>query len=282
VVAVRDAATVVLVRDRPRLEVLVMQRNPDAIFGPGATVFPGGAIDPADRATNLLVRTVGGQPDDAERILCAPGDAVARWHAAARECFEEAGVLLARTRDGALVSGEQVARLAPWRRALHQHDATWGELLEAEDLVVDLRDLHVFAHWLTPVGPPRRYDTWFFVAAAPDEHDAAHDDVELVASSWLTPRDALERNDRGEIDLIFPTWRTLVALDRFDRAGAVLDAVRAAHRPDGRVMVVGEGSGERVLLPGDEERSARPWTVPLPEPDLTVDRALLERREGVA
>lgn len=281
-VAVRDAATVVLVRDRAGLEVLVMRRNPDAVFGPGATVFPGGALDPGDDAPSLATRTVGGAADAADRLLGTSSGATARWHAAARECFEEAGVLLARTRDGALVSGSDAARLSPWRIALHRHEATWAEMLEAEDLVVDLRDLHVFAHWLTPVGPPRRYDTWFFVAAAPHEHDAVHDDIELVSSTWLTPREALERHERGEIDLIFPTWRTLLALDRFPSAAAALAAVQSARGADGRVRVVAEGSGERVLLPGDDTRDARGWTVPLPDPDRRVDRALFTRHEGVA
>ena len=281
-VAVRDAATVVLVRDRPGLEVLVMRRNPEAVFGPGATVFPGGALDPGDASPSVVTRTVGGRPDEADRALGASGGAIARWHAAVRECFEEAGVLLARDRNGAPVSGAHAARLAPWRGALQRHDATWADLLDAEDLVIDMRDLHVFAHWLTPVGPPRRYDTWFFVAAAPDEHDAAHDDVELVSSSWLTPRAALDQHERGEIDLIFPTWRTLLALEQFPTADDALAAVRGSRRGDGRVLVVPEGSGERVVLPGDDTRGAHSWTVPLPDPDLRADRALLTRREGVA
>ena len=60
-------------------------------------------------------------------------------------------------------------------------------MLDREDLVIDATDLRVFAHWLTPTGAPRRYDTWFFVARAPEGQDGAHDDGELVASEWVRP-----------------------------------------------------------------------------------------------
>jgi 8-oxo-dGTP pyrophosphatase MutT (NUDIX family) len=268
----------VLLRDRPLLEVFVLRRNPGAAFGPGASVFPGGGVDPADREPTLARRTTGLDETAAgHRLGTGPG-ALAHWHAAARECFEEAGLLLARRR----ASGEApdhadadvAARLSGLRHALNRGDLSWADVLDAEDLVLDARDLRVLAHWLTPVGAPRRYDTWFFVAPAPDGQDGVHDDVELVASGWVAPSDALERHERGEIDLIFPTWRTLLVLARYRHAQELLDELDAAIGPDGTVPVVREGSGERVRLRGDEAPVGA-WTIPLPDPSTSVDRALV-------
>jgi 8-oxo-dGTP pyrophosphatase MutT (NUDIX family) len=168
---VRDAATVILVRDRPDLHVFVLRRNPELVFAPGATVFPGGAVDPVDApvAAELGV--------DEFRA------------AAARECLEECGI------------------------------------------PIDARDLIEFARWITPEGAPRRYDTRFFVARAPDDHEGEHDGSELVASAWMRPADVLRAFADGDIDLILPTQRSLEVLARFDRVEPLLAELREAPCP---------------------------------------------------
>ncbi len=148
----RDAATVVLVRDRPDLHVFVLTRSSALVFSPGATVFPGGAVDPGDV---VHARAVG---VDEFRV------------AAVRECLEEAAIPL------------------------------------------EPRDLVFVSRWITPEGAPRRYDTRFFVARAPEEHEGEHDGSELVASAWMRPLDVLEAFRAGEIQLILPTLRTLELL----------------------------------------------------------------------
>jgi 8-oxo-dGTP pyrophosphatase MutT (NUDIX family) len=168
---VRDAATVILVRERPDLEVFVLQRNAALVFAPGATVFPGGAVDPADAAVAASLGV------DEFRA------------AAARECLEEAGI------------------------------------------PIDARELVEFARWITPEGAPRRYDTRFFVARAPDGHEGEHDGSELVASAWMRPVDALQAFADGEIDLILPTQRSLEMIARFDRVDALLAELREASCP---------------------------------------------------
>ena len=100
-------------------------------------------------------------------------------------------------------------------------------MLETEDLVVDAGALRVFSHWLTPVGAPRRYDTWFFVARSPDDQDGVHDDAELVASEWLRPMDALRRHARGDLELILPTMRCLEALARYPTVESLLRRARS-------------------------------------------------------
>jgi len=168
---IRDAATVILVRDRPDLHVFVLRRNTSLAFAPGATVFPGGAVDPEDA---VLAREVG---LDEFRV------------AAARECLEECGIPL------------------------------------------DPDQLVEFARWVTPVGAPRRYDTRFFVAVAPDGHEGEHDGSELVASAWMRPREVLNAFARGELDLILPTQRSLEMLARFDRVDPLLTELREAPCP---------------------------------------------------
>jgi 8-oxo-dGTP pyrophosphatase MutT (NUDIX family) len=257
---IRSAATVMLVRDRPALEVFVLRRTPRAAFGPGATVFPGGAVDPSDAEALDRVNGMDDRAASAELGLDEGG--LVRRVAAIRECFEEAGILLAR--DAA--TGASARPSAEWRDALNAGHATIARILVAEDLVIDARDLRVFAHWLTPLGAPRRYDTWFFVARAPHGQDGAHDDAELVASEWLRPPDALQRHERGEIDLILPTMRNLEALAAYDSVEGLFDALdRVPRDQHGRLQVIADASGERVLLPGDDRARASHWTIPLPD-----------------
>ena len=180
----------------PALEVFVMRRTPRAVFGPGATVFPGGAVDASD--AQALAHVVGADDAAASAELGLTDGGLVRRVAAVRECFEEAGILLARDR----ATGAPATPAPEWRDALNAGHATLGQVLARDALVIDATDLRVFAHWLTPTGAPRRYDTWFFVARAPDGQDGAHDDAELVASEWIRPPDALgaprARGDRTD------------------------------------------------------------------------------------
>jgi 8-oxo-dGTP pyrophosphatase MutT (NUDIX family) len=281
VVPVREAATVVLVRDRPHLEVLLLRRSASVVFSPGASVFPGGGVAPEDADPAVTARVRGG--DDASRSaeMSLPGGGLAVTVAAVRECFEEAGLLLARDRTSGqrldtLLDPVRRGDLAARRDELNAGRCSWLDVLEAQDCTIDVRDLSLFAHWRTPLGAPRRYDTWFFVAEAPDGDDGVHDDGELVASTWARPCDLLEQERRGEIELILPTLRALTVLDRFTHAHDVVRAVRGvAHDASGRPEVVPDAGGERLRLAGDA-RGGFGWTVPLPDLDFRA------AREGVA
>ena len=271
-VAVRDAATVMLVSDRPDLHVLMLERTSSAVFSPGATVFPGGAVDPSDREPRATARVV--DLDDAaasrEHGLAAGG--LGFRVAAVRECFEEAGILLARDEHGRPV--EHDPTLAAARDQLNAATASFVELLEARGLAIAASDLRLFSHWQTPMGASRRYNTWFFVAAAPDGEDGAHDDCELVASGWVRPRDALDHHATSRIDLIFPTEMSLRALARYERAADLLVDLEAIPREaDGAPRVVAEGNGERVVLPSDTGRPTGRWTIPLPDISYRAERA---------
>ena len=253
-VTVREAATVMLVRDEPDLHVFMLRRSLNAAFVGGAYVFPGGAVDPADRAPELVARTHGRTDAEASALLGVAAGGLGFWVAAIREAFEEAGVLLARsaaTGEAVDLDDQKTAdRLESARLAVGRAERPFLDVVREEDLLPDAGALHVFSHWITPPGAPRRYDTWFFVAEAPEGHAYLHDDAETVASEWVRPDDALERNRRGELELIFPTMRSLSVLARFETADMLLDALRTAAESSPAALVA-DYNGARVALPGD-------------------------------
>jgi 8-oxo-dGTP pyrophosphatase MutT (NUDIX family) len=253
----RDAATVMLVRDgEAGMEVCMLRRNLDSVFVGGAYVFPGGAVDPDDGGPALESMCIGRTDADASRQLGIERGGLAYWVAAVRECFEEAGVLLAVDADGAVCSladAETAERFAHWRHKVNNDGTSLVEVCAAEGLRLSLGDIYYFAHWITPEGPPRRYDTRFFVVAAPPEQHPVHDDRETIATIWVNPSDALEQQRQGALEMIFPTIKNLEAISRFDSAGDLLAAAAAIDEVVTVLpRVVNDDHGIRILLPGDE------------------------------
>ena len=225
----RAAATLILLRDTPGgPEAFMLQRTPTAVFLPGAYVFPGGALDATDRDARALSRVRGLADADASAQLGLASGGLAHWVAAARECFEEAGILIAVDASGAPVAPERVAALAEWREPLNAGERVFAELLEREDLYVPAAEIVYFSHWITAAGRPRRFNTRFFIARAPQGQDGAHDESETVHSFWIAPREALARFARGEIEIIFPTRTSLGDVAHFTTAAAAVEHVRSA------------------------------------------------------
>ncbi|HEY6427125.1 MAG TPA: hypothetical protein VIX84_07810 [Acidimicrobiales bacterium] len=261
-VTVRPAATVMLVRDASRpdgasaLEVLMVRRNLRSDFVGGASVFPGGAVDPLDGGAEAEALCAGRSDDEASALLGQPAGGLAYWVAVVRETFEEAGLLLAERPEGpGLLAGdpEEEARFAAARREVNDGSRRFLDLCRDEGLRLAVGDVHYFAHWITPRGAPRRYDTRFFVAAAPPGQIAAHSAGETIAEVWITPEDALARHRSGEIEIIFPTIRNLQVISRFPTSGALLAAAARASSavPAIEPRVVADGNGMRIVLPGD-------------------------------
>jgi len=212
----RPAATILLLRESNAApEVFMLQRTSKAAFLPGAFVFPGGALDPDD-ASERAARRVRGLDDlrASERLGLAAGG-LAYWVAAARECFEESGILLAWDERDLPVDPRRAAALAHLREPLNAGTLLFSEFLERENLFVRAQEIAYYSHWITAPGRPRRFSTRFFVACAPAGQQGAHDRSETVHSVWVSPRDALERGKRKEIELIFPTRSTLEDLAAF-------------------------------------------------------------------
>ncbi|HEX2039046.1 MAG TPA: NUDIX domain-containing protein [Acidimicrobiales bacterium] len=274
-VELRDAATVMLVRDGDdgRMEVFMLRRNLNSDFVGGAYVFPGGAVDEADRHADLEAVCAGRSDDQASALLGIDRGGLAFWVAAVRECFEEAGVLLAYGRDGQVISfadDETARRFHEHRQAVDTGGRRLLEVCDVEGLRLAVDRIHYFSHWITPVGPPRRYDTRFFVAAAPPEQVPLHDDRETIAHLWVNPTDALGRHRAGELDLIFPTIKNLEAITRFDKSAELLDAAAAVEQvPTILPRITSDAHGVRILLPGDagyEEAADAPPVAGIPLP----------------
>jgi 8-oxo-dGTP pyrophosphatase MutT (NUDIX family) len=226
-VPVREAATVAVVRDGAHgLEVFMVRRTIAAVFSPGAHVFPGGAVDPEDRLAELEPLCDGLDDEAASVILGVPAGGLGYFVAATRECFEEAGLLLARS-DGELVT--DASRYRNHRDALNAGECSLVDVCVAASLTLAVDLLQPFGHWITPVGPPRRFDTRFFVAPAPPGQDPSHDGWETTEGVWMRPKDVLAEADRGNVDLIEPTRHTLQALTDHDR----VDDLFAADVVDG-------------------------------------------------
>ena len=265
-VTLRDAATVMLVRDardphgRPVVEVCMLRRNLASEFVAGAYVFPGGSVDPADRgeAADELCR--GRTDDEASGILGIDSGGLALWVAALRECFEEAGVLLARPRDADrgtdlldTTDPDDRARFEAHRLAVNEGRTGLLDVCRAEGLVLAVDAMHYVSHWITPELAPRRYDTRFFVTAAPPGQVARHDDGETIATIWVRPQDALDRFDAGEIELLPPTVDNLQKLALHSSTEGVMAWARqVTDIPTILPIVLMEDGRLLVLRPGDD------------------------------
>ena len=243
----RPAATLILLRDSAAgPEVLMLQRAKSAVFLGGAYVFPGGSLDAGDR--DLAFRVI-----DFE----AKEPPIEYWIAAVRECFEEAGVLVACDVERRPIPAERAERLMPWRQR------PFAELLEKEDLYIPAGQLAYFGHWITAPGRARRFDTRFFVAAAPAGQQAKHDANETIHDLWITPREALERCERGEIELVFATQHTLRELSGFDTAEAALRHVRGLDEIEVNRACWAQGKdGPKLFRRADPQYHEIHWSDP--------------------
>jgi 8-oxo-dGTP pyrophosphatase MutT (NUDIX family) len=192
------AATLVIIRDSRGAdgtppELLMVERARAMAFAGGAMVFPGGRIDPGDRA---LAATMGVDDEGAARI------------AAIRETIEEAGVAIG------LSPEPTAAQLATIRARLHA-GTPFAAVLAEVDMILDLDRLIPFARWLPAHPQMRIFDTLFFLARAPADTTASVDETENVRLIWTTAADLLAEADAARATIIYPTRRNLERLALF-------------------------------------------------------------------
>src|SRR5260221_9099597 len=188
----RPAATLLMLREgADGLEVLMPPPHGGAGLGGGGVVSPGGKVDPADHALagHYAAKTA---LDEAALVLRI---------AAIRETFEECGILLART-DGALLSAEL---LTPLLLRHGRSDAGFAALVAAAGLDLAVDDLVPYAHWITPVDRPKRFDTHFFLAPAAPDQIAIHDGHEAADAVWMTPSAVLRGAATKPVKLVLST-----------------------------------------------------------------------------
>lgn len=237
------SATILLLRDGPRgIEVFMVKRHHQIDFASGALVFPGGKVDPHDRDQALRKLTEGADKfDDLHLSLRA---------SAIREGFEESGILLARkTGQPDYIDAATATALAPWRPKLNASEVGLAEFLAKEDLRLACDTLVPFAHWVTPVFMPKRFDTYFYLAATPEGQLGRHDGSESVDSVWIDPHEAIADTKRWTV--IFPTKMNLLKLAKSKTVAEAL--ARAKCEPVVTVEPKVEMHGaERVLTIPEE------------------------------
>lgn len=249
----RPASTVIILRDGPEgIEVFMVVRHHEIDFASGALVYPGGKVDAQDSDPRWA------------KLASIPAEVPepAYWIAAARETFEEAGLLLARNpeREDRLVLPERAhAIVERYQKPLNAGEISFCDIIEKERLVLATDLMAHFAHWITPDGVPKRFDTQFFLVCAPVEQVGAHDGSESVEGIWIRPQQALDDADSGKRTLVNPTRMNLQKLARSHTVAEAVQAARASrvvtvvpqvrNLPDGSRLIripeeAGYGTGE--------------------------------------
>ncbi|MEU1374770.1 NUDIX hydrolase [Streptomyces triculaminicus] len=251
-VAPRRAATVLLLRVAPGgVAVHMLRRRASMAFGGGAYAYPGGSVDPRDERdvpwagpprTEWAAR-LGTDAASAQAIVCA----------AVRETFEEAGVLLAGPTPDTVVADTTGEEWEADRAALVSRELSFADFLDRRGLLLRSDLLGAWARWITPGFEPRRYDTWFFVAALPEGQRTRNASTEADRTVWAAPAEAAAGYDRGELLMMPPTISTLRSLVPYATVGEVLAA--SGERDLTPVLAQARLDGEEIVLswPGHEE-----------------------------
>ena len=267
----RPAATLILLRDGDAgPEIFMLKRSPSAAFVANAYVFPGGGLDAADH--KALDRVTGLTEADANRRLGVDAGGLAYWVAAVRECFEEAGILIATHESGEPLDPERANALAVHREAVNAGTLAFGELLAREKLAIPAERIAYFSHWVTAPGRPRRFSARFFVARAPQGQHGSHDQGETVASEWVRPHLALERCSKGEIELVHPTRISLTEMAAFARADAAFEFAsnRVDIEADASCWATGR-EGRKLFRRNDTPYAEIHWSDPEEAGDTSYD-----------
>jgi len=256
----RPAATIALLREgADGVEVLLVRRHRQTGFVPGAWVFPGGRVDAADAADGVMERLDGLTADAAARRLGLNegAGAIAYYVAALREAFEETGILVALDAEGRVPStAADDDRVEALRDALLEDRIGLADVLDELASRLDGGTVEYIAHWITPEVERRRYDTRFFAARVAPGSEPVIDGREMTDAVWLAPADALARNRRGTLPMVFPTIRTLEQLATFDRVDAALATLATldvqAIQP--KLVLTPKGLAIRIPPPEDPRR----------------------------
>ncbi len=231
------SATLVLLKDsNAGLQVLMTTRHAEAGVAAGALVFPGGKVDANDE--RIASRLAGNR--------AAESAVGARQVAAIRELHEECGILLGRrTGEAAVLSEAAVLGL----RGTDAYASTFAGLVDSRAVQIASDLLVPFAHWITPRDRPRRFDTHFFVAAAPADQVARPDGREAVDAHWVLPGEVLAEADAGRVNLIYVTRMNLMKLCNWRSVAAALAAARASTIVTICPEVVRGPAGETFHIP---------------------------------
>jgi 8-oxo-dGTP pyrophosphatase MutT (NUDIX family) len=222
------AATVLIVRNgQSGLEVFMVVRNHQIDFASGALVFPGGKVDKSDYDKKLVQFLSNSNVNDKDDLPYRI--------AAIRESFEEANVLFAKEKgESENISPDKLLKLSEWRDRFNNKHASMYDFANSKKIFFSTNDLIPFAHWVTPKMMPKRFDTKFYIAKAPDGQEGKHDGFESVDSIWIKPQDALNDCFSGKKTIIFPTR---LNLEKLNQSKTVEEAISSARKSKVTIVI---------------------------------------------
>lgn len=243
----RPSSTVILVRAGAHdPELFMVRRHADSSFG-AAYAFPGGVVDSDDTAVHEYC--TGLSLLEADSHLGVKANGLDLYTAAIRELFEEAGVMLANI--------EQLDEdLSKVRDGLNDGSESWADFVVRNELELLCDKLHYVSHWITPQVAEKRYSTRFFLAEIPPGQEASHCGGELTESRWITAHDMLEVERGGEVELHFPTIKTLESVARHKTLGTLVEWARSCVQWGVTTMlpaVIMRNGETDIVLPGDKD-----------------------------
>jgi 8-oxo-dGTP pyrophosphatase MutT (NUDIX family) len=235
----------------------MVRRSSKSNFSPGVYAFPGGTVETADCTALMEENCFGLTLQQAQSIIkdaTHPNKVLGFFVAAIREAFEEVGILLAYRRDQDLIvfDGIEEARFVEYRRQMQESPFFFGEILRREKLKLATDRLFYCAHWITPEVFPLRFDTRFFIAAAPSNQKALHDELEITASKWITPQEALEKHKQSEFPLLPPTIFNLTTLTKFSSLDEVVASIERKEIPTLMPEVIVKNGQAKIRLPWEQ------------------------------
>jgi 8-oxo-dGTP pyrophosphatase MutT (NUDIX family) len=250
------ASTVLLVRDGIEgVEVLLQERSGKSESFGGMFVFPGGKVDLHDADDQYEAMYSGHTDKDASAKLGVPKFGLAYWMGGIRECFEEAGILLAYDKQGNIVSfGDPATKLRfiAHREALNAGKSTLLDICRQEQLTLATDQMYYYSHWVTPVANPRRFDTRFFVCKAPQYQEPIIDNHEVVSQCWINPAEAIRRHHQEQFQIFFPTIKNLEGISGYANVDELVKGVAAINDFPRILPMRPDPNGTVSLIPGDE------------------------------
>ena len=253
--------TLIMLREQGAtgFEVFLLKRHEQNIFMGGNFVYPGGRLDKGDNDEEILALSRDISEDQARNILGethVESVSLAYWIAGIRELFEEAGILLAYSNNGQLLSidsDDMRQRFTFHRQALQKDEKTFLQILKEEGVTLALDKCFYYAHWITPEARNVRFDTRFFVARNVPGQEASPDAKETTEGVWLTPAEALQENLKGTVALSPPTLKTLEDLSRFNTINNLLLALPDMEKSTVLPILLNPLADEVLIFPWDPE-----------------------------
>jgi len=267
-----DSATIILLREAigEHFEIYLMRRHRNHKFMGGAYVFPGGKLDKEDCIPELFTYGNSLSIEEVKQSLQEPDipeeKAFGLFFNAIRETFEEAGILFAYKSSGEIINfsdADTRQKFAGYRLQIYEKKLSLYNLAKMENLQYSLDLLSPYSHWITPEIESKRFNTRFLLGIAPMGQVAAHDNMEMTESKWITPSNALKEHNTGKILLMPPTLKTIEELNEFHSTDSLIDSTKSRKINIILPQAFIDGEIFGVKLPHDPDYTIKEFKIPL-------------------